>query len=289
MQTALYEIGLSSTINGREENQDCGLAFIIKNNIIQFYSTEAEFHNTTYRLHGNQKYSSGSILCDGLHPNGKIASKKMIELCKEIIEYHTTSTNTPFERFNMRAYSRIKNIEHAATTVLIALCDTNHQLHCGYIGDTRLYLNKTTPMGIHLLTRDHNYQRQIVEEEAGISTLQDPLGVDFWDDPNQTEYIQFPKSGLIPATCRLTKSMGYLIRNELDVTIFEIENPIIIEPNESIMLLTDGAYDAFRNKRKNLQSIISDETPQKCADIITRLAPEVTDDNASAIIIKRVQ
>ncbi len=281
-----YEVSLASIQNQRKSNQDSALAFTYRNEKLHFQSTLTNHNQQTCTLTKPPRYIAGAILCDGLHQNGDQSSQLTIDLFREIIENQTTSKNSAIERFNLRSYARIKHIEHGATTALVCLIDSEEKLHMGYIGDTRLYFIPKKTNDVHLLTRDHNYQRQIMQEEAGIQALEKPENIDFWDDPEEIEFIHL-KGNLIPATSRLTKSIGYLMRHDLDEKIYEIPTPAIIDKGDTLALLTDGAYEGFRNKRATLGDLIRNITSSEATRLIINIAEDCTDDNATAIILKR--
>ncbi len=290
--TPNYDIAISTITNARESNQDSGFAFRYDTKRLHVHSTNHNFNNQSHIFSNPPLYHAGAILCDGLHPNGDEASNNMIALFSELIEYHTTAPNTPIERFKVRYYARMQQIHKGATTATLITIDTNHKLDIGYIGDTRLYLAKNAnPTNLHLLTRDDTYQRRIVEEKRGLNGLLNPHIYDHWDDPEQLEYIEMPNKSTghrkIKATSRLTKSLGYLMRQDLQTTQYELPQPTHIEPNDTLILLTDGAYDAFRNKRAELNEIVRTKTPQEATTQILEIAEDWTDDNATAIIIKR--
>ncbi len=284
MESSKYQVGLATAKNNREENQDSGAVAYFENN--KYHILRTNHTPTTITLAYPPKIIVGAILCDGLHREGAKSSNAQVDLFIDLLEYQTDKTHSPISRFNERYYSRAKQYEFGATTALLETINEQNQLELGSIGDTRAYLLTEK---IHLLTRDHNYQRLLIEKEFR-RDITNPKIIDFFDNHEQTEYISM-KDFLIPATSRLTKSISPLERHSLDSTLYETtEHPTIIKMQYALCLLTDGAYEIFRDNRKQLEEVlITSKHSQQAAETIINLSTKASEDNATAIVIKRMR
>ena len=285
--TTPYQVGIATTKNRRDTNQDAGVVFYFERN--RYIIEDTKNNRRSIPLSKEPSLLAGAIICDGLHNKGDMVSDALVNLFIELLPYADIDNPQPIDRFNLRSYSRIKRIEHGASTTLIHTIDRNHNLTQGYIGDSRGYIVKKNTGLVQLVSRDHNYQRTIVEHELK-RDITKPHIIDFYDDPKETEYIHAPlQTGLVPATSRLTKSMSGFQEQTLDRTIYEhsSETTLLLEEEDSSITLTDGAYEAFRNNRGLLKKIITENNPTTAAKKIIQLAERTGDDNATAIVMKR--
>ena len=206
-----------------------------------------------------------AVVADGMggYEGGQEASRLAVETARQV--YDSAVDHDPQKALTQGLQAAHENIQRYGEehlefqgmgTTCTAIAIVDRQLYFAHVGDSRLYLIRNG--SISRLTRDHSYVGRLVE--SGVVRSEDA-------ESHPQRHI-------------LTAALG----SGREVTPDVPEHPIPLEPDDTLILCTDGLWSLV-GEQELLQTVQTNSPAESCVAMVKMALERGGPDNVTVLVL----
>jgi len=206
-----------------------------------------------------------AVVADGMggYEGGQEASRLAVETARQV--YDSAVDHDPQKALTQGLQAAHENIQRYGEehlefqgmgTTCTAISIVDRQLYFAHVGDSRLYLIRNG--SISRLTRDHSYVGRLVE--SGVVRSEDA-------ESHPQRHI-------------LTAALG----SGREVTPDVPEHPIPLEPDDTLILCTDGLWSLV-GEQELLQAVQTNSPAESCLAMVKMALERGGPDNVTVLVL----